>query len=394
MILWKISNSFSFLLTILLLLSTTIMRTPTTTHGLSIRRHTTKTSSSSSPYYSDKAMKRMEIPALIYFSISNVIGRILRFKIREIPPQTTITKTIKEERQPHHHRRRRVAIVTGSNTGVGYETSKELVLNHGFEVIIACRSKDKGIEACEKINSLVVIATTTSNNNNTTTTTGKAVFHQPLDLTDFESVHNFGKMIQEVYTEDDIDVLINNAGCNSAGVVTTTKSNNNNNNNNNNGSDDDCGIVDILFQTNFIGHFLLTNILLDKCKRIINLSSVAHHFPNYMTDGNTPPMYDINSIEFWKDKAIIKPPMSSSSSSSSSSSLSSSGKVRKTYGASKLAAILFTLELERRYGKSSRGGGGGGIRSIAVNPGAVNSDIWRNYSPLKKKTFSFTILDT
>jgi hypothetical protein len=40
----------------------------------------------------------------------------------------------------------------------------------------------------------------------------------------------------------------------------------------------------------------------------------------------------------------------------------------ETYSPSKLAAQLFTLELNRRYGKGS---GGGGLRSIAVNPGAV-----------------------
>ena len=43
-----------------------------------------------------------------------------------------------------------------------------------------------------------------------------------------------------------------------------------------------------------------------------------------------------------------------------------------SYSASKLAALLFTIQLNKRYSEK-------GLRSIAVNPGAVNSDIWRNY---------------
>ena len=39
----------------------------------------------------------------------------------------------------HNH----VAIVTGSNTGIGYETAKSLVLDYGMTVILACRSRDK-----------------------------------------------------------------------------------------------------------------------------------------------------------------------------------------------------------------------------------------------------------
>jgi len=52
--------------------------------------------------------------------------------------------------------------------------------------------------------------------------------------------------------------------------------------------------------------------------------------------------------------------------------LYSSVSEETSYSASKLAALLFSIELNNRYRQQ-------GLRSIAVNPGAVNSDIWRTY---------------
>jgi len=116
--------------------------------------------------------------------------------------------------------------------------------------------------------------------------------------------------------------------------------------------DDPCPIL----ATNVIGHFLLTHYLLDKCQRVVNVASVMHHFPlpddhDYDDNDNNRGGDDdddiiVGQVDFWKRVA--------------------QGQARNTYGASKLAALLFTLELNHRYyGKSK------GIRSIAVNPGAV-----------------------
>eukprot|EP00594_Rhizosolenia_setigera_P001200 CAMPEP_0178948134 /NCGR_PEP_ID=MMETSP0789-20121207/5302_1 /TAXON_ID=3005 /ORGANISM="Rhizosolenia setigera, Strain CCMP 1694" /LENGTH=393 /DNA_ID=CAMNT_0020628463 /DNA_START=225 /DNA_END=1407 /DNA_ORIENTATION=+ len=299
-------------------------------------------------------MKRLEIPALILSTVSNVASRVLRLKPMEIPNDSVHNNHSNNNNKP------RIAVVTGSNTGVGYETAKSLVHNHGFEVIIACRSKEKGIQACQEINNSMEMSTTTTMKREA----GKAVFLRELDLADLDSVRKFGDTMNQHYSC--IDVLVNNAGCNSKGVVYNTK-------------DSSSSSLDILFLTNFLGHFLLTNLLLDKCKRIVNLSSVTHHFPNIFVskNKNSSPVAvaaegDINSVEFWKEKATF-------------ATLSENSK-KKTYGASKLAAILFTLELQRRYGESK------GIRSIAVNPGSVNSDIWRNYSNTQKKLFRLLYL--
>jgi NAD(P)-dependent dehydrogenase (short-subunit alcohol dehydrogenase family) len=202
--------------------------------------------------------------------------------------------------------RRKVALVTGSNTGVGYETAKSLVQDHGYEVILACRSMGKGVEACKAINAEAHASR------------GRAVFVQAVDLANFTSVEAFAAAVNQQY--DTIDVLVNNAGRNSAGDV---------------GESDLCPV----FATNFLGHFLLTRRLLDKCQRVVNVASVMHHFPLGDETDN------IDQVDFWKRVAR--------------------GQLAKTYGPSELAALLFSLELNRRFGKSK------GIRSIAVNPGAV-----------------------
>lgn len=89
--------------------------------------------------------------------LPNVASRLLQLKAEKIPVTS--------------ESRRRVALVTGSNAGVGYETAKTLVQDHGFEVIIACRSTEKGTLACKQINE-------------NSSSMAKAVFVKELDLFD------------------------------------------------------------------------------------------------------------------------------------------------------------------------------------------------------------------
>lgn len=222
-------------------------------------------------------------------------------QVQEIP--TTIVGTNK------------VAIITGSNTGIGFESAKSLV-ERGYEVVFACRSKDKALAAIQRIRDELPNAS------------GKAVFHAPLDLSDFQSVHDFSDSIKSKY--DKVDLLINNAGRNSSGRSPEG--------------------LDICFQTNFLSHFLLTRNLMDLLlkapnPRVVNLSSVMHHYCQT----------DKHDEAYWKENALY-----------------SSASEDNSYSASKLAALLFTIELNKRYRSK-------GLRSIAVNPGGVNSDIWRNY---------------
>ena len=148
----------------------------------------------------------------------------------------------------------------------------------------------------------------------------------PLDLGSIESVKDFSKAVTEKYKH--VDVLINNAGRSTSGQGE--------------------GDLDLCFQTNFLGHFVLTQELLPlllkaKKGRIVNLASVMHH---YCRDA------EVHDYEYWKSCARYDPESAS------------------TYSPSKLAALLFTVALRQRYPQ---------LTSIAINPGSVNSDIWRGF---------------
>lgn len=270
---------------------------------------------STKKYYTYKTFKRLGVPALIYSAFSRATAKLARMQPKTILPKKRTSSTV----LGNH---RKVAVVTGSNTGVGFETARALVQEHGMQVIIACRSMEKGLVACDKING----------NLTHIDSDGKAVFIRPLDLVDLDSVRSFGQAVLEQY--ETIDVLVNNAGRNSAGE-----------------SDKREDSLDVIFTTNFLGHFLLTNLLLEKCRRIVNLASVMHHFPkNDESD-------DVCTEEYWRN-AAIEP---------GEGACDGNGSVvpRKTYSSSKLAALFFSIELNRRFGERR------GIRSIAVNPGSV-----------------------
>jgi len=196
----------------------------------------------------------------------------------------------------------KICIVTGSNTGIGKETARKMA-GYGYSVVVACRTASKGESAASTIDGAEFIA--------------------PLDLSSFSSVRNFVKEFKAKYER--LDVLVNNAGMNSF-----------------DGGSESVDGLDLCFQTNFLGHFLLTRLLLPlmektEAPRVVNLSSVMHHFGS-----------NLKTAEDWK--------------------LGMKVGCANAYSDSKLASILFSMELNRRCPK---------LKSFAVNPGAVNSDIWR-----------------
>ena len=282
-------------------------------------------------YYTYKTFKRLGVPAIIYSFVSKLAARALFLPRKRLPVVCPSSAVAGQQHQEDQQvlQGRRVAIVTGSNTGVGFETARALVHDHGMEVIMACRSAEKAKEACEN--------TTNATNN----IIGKAVFLQPVDVSDLESVKSFAEAVKQEYKT--IHALVNNAGRNSAGNHANPKSG---------VTESGSGRLEPIFTANFLGHFLLTNLLLSKCQRIVNLSSVMHHFPYY--DKQDSAYKSISDPDYWRFMAMEPSPDDDSS-----------AVMRKPYGASKLAALLFSVELNRRYAKTK------GIRSIAVNPGSV-----------------------
>ena len=139
-----------------------------------------------------------------------------------------------------------MGIITGANTGIGLETAVDLAKRNA-RVILACRSVERGETAAIEVRKR-------SGNDD-------VVFVQ-LDLASLDSVRKFAAKILE--EEPRIDTLINNAGVMALPERKLTQDG-----------------FEMQFGTNHLGHFLLTNLLLDRIKeallaRIINVSSSVH----------------------------------------------------------------------------------------------------------------------
>jgi len=135
----------------------------------------------------------------------------------------------------------RTIIVTGSNSGIGFETAKVLA-SKGAQVILACRNHQKGIEAKKRIVGLVEYIN--------------------LDLTNFNNIKKFCQAIHQKYEK--VDILVNNAGV-MFPPFTKTKEN-----------------LELTFATNYIGYYFLSLQLLPMMKevqgsRIVNVSSIAQY---------------------------------------------------------------------------------------------------------------------
>ena len=135
-------------------------------------------------------------------------------------------------------------VITGGNTGIGKETARILAWRKA-RVIIGCRNITKGLHAAAEI------IENTGNRN---------IEVKKLDLSCFKSVRRFAEEINE--EEQRVDVVINNAGY--FGPYCTTAD----------------GLENTI-QVNYLSHFLLSYLLLDKLKasspsRIINVSSRQH----------------------------------------------------------------------------------------------------------------------
>ena len=218
----------------------------------------------------------------------------------------------------------KIAIVTGANTGLGYETTLGLAAE-GYKVILGCRSENKAKEAMTKIKQKV--------------STADLEFIQ-LDLIDRQSIRNFSETYASKYNH--LDILVNNAGV--MGPPYTITQNN----------------LELQFDANHMGHFYLTALLFNQLDqtnetRIINVSSLAGkyesadiHFDNLNFDGT----YE-EGPQFMGLKGM------------------------GAYGQSKLANILFTMELKDRLEASGKN-----VKSIVVHPGASDTDLSRNFSPM------------
>jgi NAD(P)-dependent dehydrogenase (short-subunit alcohol dehydrogenase family) len=179
----------------------------------------------------------------------------------------------------------RVVVVTGANTGIGFEAAKVLAVR-GAVVVLAVRSLDKGKDAAARIGSAAP---------------GADVSVQRLDLTSLDSVRAAAAELRSRY--DGIDLLINNAGVMYTPKATTADG------------------FELQFGTNHLGHFALTGLLLDRLlpvpgSRVVTISSVGHRIRARI---------HFDDLQFEHRYGRVA-----------------------AYGQSKLANLLFTYELQRR----------------------------------------------
>jgi NAD(P)-dependent dehydrogenase (short-subunit alcohol dehydrogenase family) len=134
----------------------------------------------------------------------------------------------------------RVAVVTGANTGLGFDTARALA-EHGATVVLAVRDVEKGKQAAARMTGDVTV--------------------QELDLSSLESVRTAAADLHGTLPR--IDLLINNAGVMTPPKQTTRDG------------------FELQFGTNHLGHFALTGLLLDLLlpvpdSRVVTVSSTGH----------------------------------------------------------------------------------------------------------------------
>ncbi|XP_043957568.1 retinol dehydrogenase 13-like isoform X1 [Gambusia affinis] len=215
----------------------------------------------------------------------------------------------------------KTVVITGANTGIGKETAKELA-NRGGRIIMGCRDMEKCEAAAKEIRGK---------------TLNPHVYACQLDLASMKSIREFAERINQ--EEKSVDILINNAGVMRCPAGKTEDG------------------FDMQLGVNHLGHFLLTNLLLEKLKdsapsRVINLASLAHIVGKIDFD-------DLN----WEKKKF---------------------DTKQAYCQSKLANVLFTRELAKRLE-------GTGVTVNAVHPGVVATDLGR-HTGLHQSQFSTTVL--
>jgi len=200
----------------------------------------------------------------------------------------------------------KICLITGATSGIGKATAIELA-KLGFNLILTGRSEDKGVKLSKSISKKYNV---------------KSVFFR-CDISSLSDVRKFAEIVKSKYER--LDVLINNAGSRFNDYKKSADG------------------IELTFATNHLGHFLLTNLLLDLLKkstspRIINISSSSHGGKKI----------NFEQIAFPKNYDR-----------------------REAYGQSKLANVLFTYELARRFSTNN-------ITANTLDPGGVATNIGRN----------------
>jgi NAD(P)-dependent dehydrogenase (short-subunit alcohol dehydrogenase family) len=201
----------------------------------------------------------------------------------------------------------KTAVVTGATGGLGYEAALALAKT-GAEVILTGRDDRKGQSAVEKISGEVA---------------GARLSYERLDLASLASVADFS---QRMTARPSLDLLVNNAGVMALPRRQTIADG-----------------FEMQFGTNHLGHFALTARLMPLLRRaggsrVVSVSSLAHRTG----------MIDFNDLQGARIYSAWK-----------------------AYGQSKLACLMFALELQRRSDAA-----GWNVTGIAAHPGFARTNLF------------------
>jgi NAD(P)-dependent dehydrogenase (short-subunit alcohol dehydrogenase family) len=215
-----------------------------------------------------------------------------------------------------------IVLITGGNGGIGKETAVELA-SKGAHVTFTARDPARGEAARDEIRAR----------------SGRDVEVMALDLARLASVREFAG--EFAARHDRLDVLVNNAGLMLSSRRETTDG------------------YEMTFQVNHLGHFLLTGMLREQLvagapARVVNVASDAHKSARHGLDFD-----DLQSTRRYRGFSV--------------------------YGRTKLANILFTRELARRWE-------GTGVTANAVHPGFVASSFGRDGDTGRFGTLVFPLL--
>lgn len=219
--------------------------------------------------------------------------------------------------------RGRLAVVTGANSGIGFETARRLALA-GADVLLAVRDGDRGERAAERIRAETGSAGEVGGASGSGGAgSGGSVAVAALDLASLDAIASFAEVLLE--RGRPVDLLVNNAGVMGVPSRHTTKDG-----------------FELQFGTNYLGHFALTGRLLP-----------------LLRGAAAPRVVSVGSLTAWGARIDL-------------TNLNSERRYHaySAYGRSKLACLLFAQELDRRSARA-----GWGVRSTAAHPGSCRTNL-------------------
>ncbi|MEQ1902508.1 MAG: oxidoreductase, partial [Devosia sp.] len=205
----------------------------------------------------------------------------------------------------------KLAVITGATGGLGYETALALA-GANANVVLTGRNEQRGTDALARIRAAFPRAN---------------VSYETLDVASLKSIADFARRFSAAHKS--LDILVNNAGVMMLPKRMTTEDG-----------------FERQFGTNHLGHFALTEQLLPLLRaaphpRVVTVSSLAHRWLGRMR-------FDDLQLQRHYNPS-------------------------RAYGQSKLANLLFALELQRRSDQ-----GGWGLTSLAAHPGTADTDLIAN----------------